>query len=61
MRTISWGKVGEPGAPVKPSALSPPDKHPHDSVTFSSMLAEYDGCIWQFACMFPCMCFYVHL
>lgn len=47
MRTASWGKAGElgwGGGGVKPSALSPPDKHPHDTVTFSSMLAEYDGC-----------------
>lgn len=62
-RTLHHGEREQSGSgPVKPSNLSPPDKHPLDTVTFSPTQAECEGCKCAWLCarvplrVFMCAC-----
>lgn len=56
----SWKRHPRCSGPVKPSHLSPPDKHPPDTVTFSPTQAKCEGCK-RVCSLRVCLCVHVSL
>lgn len=51
VHVASWKREWRCSSHVEPSNLSPPDKHPLDTVTFSPTQAECEGCKYARLCV----------